>query len=69
MSSFERGVSEGKRRPEGEVVSETLTEDHSQTAAKGRVRERSHGITAGVSSSHLPSSPCCFHHVSVRSEE
>ena len=55
-ASLERGVGEGERRREGEVVCETVTEDHSKTAAMRRAREK----PAGVSSGHWPSSPCCF---------
>ena len=51
MSMFQRGVGEGERRREGEVVCETVTEDHSKTAATGSARERSHGIT-GWRSNH-----------------
>lgn len=40
-----------KEDVKGEVVCETVTEDHSKTAATGSARERSHGIT-GWRSNH-----------------
>lgn len=37
-------MGEEERRREGDVMAETVMEDHSKTAAMGRARERSHGV-------------------------